>query len=361
MEQHIVEQYLARIGYASGPEQQLPEPEPNPNPRRNFRLAAIEEVQAQILDQLQEQYAAQQQAASTILSRPAIQNCSPDLREEASSPSIFPDMSSTASTPGTESDYQHWEPNLERESLLPTPPSAPPTKAEILVRLHSELERRQKTCLGIERQMKACQKKIRTHSSRQKKIEKEYDKRIAKFGKPVRGEKQETVDAEKQKDAKTADEAETEEMRDIYKQYDRDLSGVPTAESVDAFFAVIANTENHLKKAEEANTVAKKREARLEEKLSEARCAVFEMEDEIEIEEVENGATEKEVREPEVEKSRIEGHKEGKRKPKRGKGVKDRQQGEGEGGDKRVRIRRKRRWKISSKAGKMSSDIALDS
>ncbi|CAD6579652.1 MAG: hypothetical protein ASARMPREDX12_009324 [Alectoria sarmentosa] len=330
MEQYLTEQYLARIGYASGSEQQIPEPDPTPRP--DVRLATIDEVQAKILYQLKEQHSAQQQASPAISSRPANQTRMLDLREEAIL-SIHPEPSHDYKSP------------------------SPKTKTEVLVGLHSELERRQIICLGIERQIEACQKEIRTHPSKQKKIEKEHEKRIAESVKPERDEKQMAVDVEKGKDAKTAEEAEFEEMRDLYLQYDREVIGVPNAELVDAFFVAIADTEHHLQKAEEAKRAAKRREAKLEEKLYKARCSIFEIEDE--IEEVENGAMAQDARESKVGESRSEGLREGKGKgePRRRKRVKHRQQGEG--GDEKVRRRRKRRTNTSGKAGKISLDTAF--
>ena len=109
-------------------------------------------------------------------------------------------------------------------------------------------------------------------------------------------------------------------MRDIYRQYDRGLSGVPSAESVDAFFVIIANTENRVKKAEEANKAARKRGVKLGENLYKARCAMSEMEGK--IERMKKGKLVKEAREQNVEEyCSIGGHKEGKRKLRRGKGV----------------------------------------
>ncbi|KAL9064244.1 MAG: hypothetical protein Q9161_008998 [Pseudevernia consocians] len=373
VDQYLTEQYLARIGYASGPEQQIPEPgpdpDPDPDPRPDIRLATIEEVQARILDQLKEQQAAQQQASSAISSRPATQTCRPDLLEQALSPSILPDPPSTAHTPGSKARCQSFDSSHEHKPTSPCPSPPPPlSKTETLAALQFELERRQKICLGIERQIKACQKRLRNHPSKQKKVEEEHDKQIAESLKPVHGEQSTRgVDAAKRKDAKTAEEAEVEEMRDIYLQYDGGLVGVPTAEAVDALFVVIASTEHHLKNAEEANQGAKRREAKLEEKLYKARCAVFEVEEEIEV--VENGVMEQGAGELRVEKSRAEGHKKengkGKGKLRSRKGVQSRPQGKGEakgeGGHERVRRRRKRRRYISSKAGKMNSDCTLDS
>lgn len=346
----MTKQYLARIGYASGSEQQILEPDPIPRP--DVRLATIEEVQAKILSQLREQHSAQQQAPPTISSRPANQTRMPDLREEAI-PSIHPGTPSTTFMRRTKASYPPLEPSHGHKS------PSPKTKTEILVGLHSELERRQNICLGIERQIEVCHKKIRTHSSKQKKIEKEHEKRIAESVKPEHDEKPTAVDAEERKDAKTAEEAEFEEMKDIYLQYDREIIGVSNAESVDAFFVVIANTEHHLQKAEEAKRAAKRQEAKLEEKLYKARCAMFEIEDE--IEEVENGAMAQDARESKMGESRFEGHKEGKGKgkPRRRKGVKHRQQGKGEGGDEKVGRRRKRWTNASGKAGKISPDTAF--
>lgn len=317
-ERYLTEQFLARIGYASGLEQQSPEPDPNL--RSDIRLATIEEVQAKILDQLQEHYPSQRETPFTISSRPGTQIRRPDLREDAWSPSILPETPSTISRSGKETSYLPLKPG--HENISPLSPMDPrvPAKAQILAGLHSELERREKICLRIERQLKPCQKRIRTHPSKQKKNGKERDERIAKFYlKPVRYEDQGMIDAEKRKDAKTAEGAEMEERRNIYLQYDRELCGVPTAESVDAFFVIIANTEHHIKKTEEANKVERRRGEKLEEKLYKARCAMFEMEDD--IVQVESGAVVKEAREPEVEKSRIGGRK---RRPRRGKGAKKR-------------------------------------
>lgn len=355
MERCIAQQYLARIGYISSAEQHIPETDPNPRP--DIRLATIEEVQAKILNQLKEQHAAQRPAPATISIRPATQTRTPDFRAEAALSSILPDTPSIISATGTEAQHRTLGPSHKHES--PTPP----TKVEILARLYSELERRQNTCLEIERQIETCRKQIRTHPSKQRKIEKEHEKPIAEFVKPEHNEKQKKIDTEKRKDAKTAEEVEFEEMRNIYLQYDREIIGVPTAESVDALFVVVANTEHQIKKAEEAKEIAVRREVKLEERLYEARCAMFEMEDE--IEEVENGGLAKEAREPKVEDSRFEGYKEGKGKgkgkPRRRKGAKDRQQGTREGGEKKLGRRRKRRRNISSKTGKMSSDtFALD-
>lgn len=347
MEQCVREQYLARIEHTSDPEQQIPEPDPKP--RQDSRLMAIEVAQAKILNQLKKNFAAPKQAPATISAKPATQTRTSDLREEASSL-----LASAASTPATEASYQSLDPRHERES-----PPPPPTKAELLAGLQSELQRRQNICLGIERQLEACQREVRTHIPKQKKIEKEHEKRIVEFMKPEYDEKQKRVDVEKRKDAQTAEEAEFWEMRDIYLQYDRESTGVPNAESVDAFFGIIADTEHHLKMAEEANKDAKRREVELEEKLYRGRCAMFVIEDE--IEELENGGLTKKVRDAEVGETRIEGHKEGKRRPKPGKGVKDRQEGKGEDGVETVGRRGKRRRNISSKAGKMSSDTALNS
>lgn len=362
MDQYLTEQYLTRIEYAPGPEPQISEPDPDPDPRPDIKLAAIEAVQARILDELKEQHAARRQAPSAISSRPATQTRRPNLREEALSPSILPDPPSMASTPGSEARCQSFDSSHEQKPTSPFPPPPPPTtKAELLAALHFELGRRGKTCLGIQRQIKACQKEIRTHPHKQKKVEKEHDKQIVEFVKPVHGEKSKRVDAEKRKDAETAEGAEVVEMRDIYLQYDCESIGVPTAEAVGALFAIIANTEHRLKKAEEAIKVAKRRDARLEGKLYKARRAMFEMEEE--IEEVENGVIEKGIRELKVDKSSAEGHKKGKGKgkPSGRKGVQNRQQGKGEGDDEKVGRRRKRRRYISSKAGKMTSDSTLDS
>lgn len=173
------------------------------------------------------------------------------------------------------------------------------------------------------------------------------------FAQPVQDAKQDSADIVPQ----TAEEVEREEMRDIYLQYDRRLSGVPSAATVDALFVVIADTENHFKKDEEVSKAAKKRGAKLEGKLYEARCAVLEVEDE--VEEVENGGLGKDG-EWKVGKDRIEGREEGVRKSRRRRGGKDGRNGGGDGGDERVGRRRKRWSNLSSKTGKTSSDTALD-
>ena len=271
MDQYLAKQYLARIGYAPGPEHLNPGPDPSPRPQ--IRLATIEEVQTKILTRLKEQYPTQQEAPSVISSRAATHTRRSD--EEASSPSIFPNSPSTTSTPGTEASYRPSKPNYEHKSPRLPPPLPPPTKAEILAALYSELQRRQNICLGIERQIKACQKEIRAYPSKQKKINKEHEKRVAKHVNPVHdGKRNSVVHADTLKAAQTAEEARIVEKRSIYQQYDRGLIGVPTVEAVDAFFAIIASTEHHVKKAEEANKVTKRREEKLEEKLygAGARC-----------------------------------------------------------------------------------------
>lgn len=287
MGQCLIDQYLARIGYVSASEQQILELGPNPRP--DTRLANIGEVQTKILNQLTKQHAAQQQAPSSISLTPPAETSTPDLGEEAS-PYFLPGTFSTASTPRTEVSCQLLELKHERT----TPPLSPPTMAEILAGLYSELEHREKTCLDIECQIEACQKEIQTHPSKQQKIEKGHSKRIAESLKPVHGSKQKNVYPAGRKEPQTAEEAEIEEMREIYQQYDCGSAAPPTAESVDAFFVIIADTETRFKKAEGAKRAAKRREARLQQKLYGARCAVFEMEDE--IEEVGGGALVQECR-----------------------------------------------------------------
>lgn len=318
MERYLAEQCLAWIGYFSGPEQETPEPDLQTRP--NIRPASIEEVQAKIVNQLREQHAAQNLASSNISSRPATQTRRPDLREEASSPSIPPGNLFTTSIPGTETSFQSLKSRQTPKS--PSPLSSPPpqTEAEILAGLHSELERRQEICQSIERQIETCQKEIRTFPSKQEKIAEEHEKRIADFVKPEHDEKQKRVHTEKRRDTQTAEEAKMEEMRDVYLQYYRGLVGIPSAESVDAFFVIIANREHHVKKAEEANKAARKREVKLEENLYKARCAMSEMEGK--IERMKKGKLVKEAREQNVEEDcSIGGHKEGKKKLRRGKGV----------------------------------------
>lgn len=311
---YLAAQYLKRIGYVSGPEHEILEPDPKATP--NINLAAIKNVQPTYSNQLKGQYAAQQPAPSTISSTPATHTRRPDLREEATSPPILSENPSTTSTPSTEVSLHSLQPRHRPKSPSAPPPPPPQTKAQILAGLHSELERREKVCIGIEHQIEACQTEIRTLPSKQKKIATEHEKRITQLMKPEHAEIQIKATTEKRQDTQTVEEAKFEGMRDICLQYERESTGVPSAGSVDAFFAVIANTEHRVKKAEEANKGAKRREAQLEEKLYKARCAVFEMEGE--IEEVENGG--KGAGELEIGgNGRIGGNKEGKKKRRRGK------------------------------------------
>ena len=319
MEQYLAEQYLTRIGYVSGPEHGYQEPDPET--RSNIRPATLEEIQP-MMNSLEEQYAAQRLAPSTISSRPATQTRGPYLREEASSPSILYEIHSTTSTTSTEASHQPPKPKHKPKSPSAPPPPPPQTKAQILARLHSELERRQKTCVGIEHQLETCQTEIRTLPSKQKKVAKEHEKRLTELLKLEHAKRQIKATTEQRQYTQTAEEAHFEEMRNIYQQYERESTGVPTAESVDAFFVIVADTEHHVKKAEEANKAAKRRGGKLEERLYKARCAVFEMEGE--VEEMESGG--KEASESNVEGDwRTGGYKEGKKKKRRrGKGKKDR-------------------------------------
>ncbi len=355
MEQYLIEQYLARIGYVSGPGQQTPEQDSNS--RADNRLATNQEVQAKIPTQLKEQYTTQEQAPATFIPESPKQTDRQVLCEETPPLSIRPDTSCPNSMPGTEAGYLPSVPQ-HKHKFPPKSPSPPhPTKAELLTGLHSELERRQNICLGIEHQLQTCQKELHTLQTKQKKIKKQHEKGIATFENAVHNGKKISVDAQGRRDTQTAAEAEIEEMRNIYQQYDRKLVGRPNAGSVDALFVIIANTEHRLKNSEEANKAANMREVRLEEELYKARCAMFEVEDE--IEEAKNGVKETEAMEPNVKERRAEGHKAGKRKPRRRKEARDGQQREE--GDKRVRRRRKRQKKISSNVTKMSSNVACDS
>ena len=277
MEQHLIQQYLARIGYASSPDQQGLEPDPN-SYRSGTRQATAERLLLKVLDQSKEQYAAQQQQISTtnISSRPAVQNRGPESYDK---PFPIPDASFTTPSPGTENSYEALEPRHEHESRSSHRAPLRPIGAETFTGYHSELERRRKAGLKIERQIESCQQEIRAHPSTQKKINKEHEIRIAELVKPLHDEKEKHSDAEMRNRPKTAEEAEVEEMRDIYLQYDHESIGVPNAETVDAFFLIIANTERDIKTAEEANKAAKRREVKLEGKLYEARCAMLEMDD----------------------------------------------------------------------------------
>ena len=355
MEQDLIEQYLARIGYTSRQEQQIPEPDPDPRP--DIRPVTTEDDQAMTQNHSHEQFTAQQRDPATISSRSAFQNHRLELRRKKSPPSALPSTFST-SWQGTEASYHDaLEPSHEHMPPSLNQPPGPPTKAEIIAGHHSELECRQKICLKIERQISACQKEIRTHASKQKKINIEHEKRIAELMPDENRKPSSTSTAEEQNGPTktTAEEAEMEEMRNIYQQYDRGSIGVPNAELVDGFFAIVANTEHHLKKAEEANSAARAQEVKLEGKLYGARCVVYEME-----EEVRNGLRGREDRQPKVEdSSRVEGHKEGRRKSRRWRGAEDNTQqgklnGGGEGGG-------RRRRNVSSEIGKMNSYTAVDS
>lgn len=325
MEQYLIEQYLARIGYVSCPEQQIPDPDPDLRP--DIRLATEEEDQATTLNQFKQGFTDQQRGSAAISSRSAIQTRGPELREETTSPSTLLDTSFSNPWPQREASYQNFEPrHVHNSPSPPSPPAGPTTETERPAGHHSALERRQNTCLEIERQINACQKQIRSHPSKQKKINKEHEKRIAKLLKPAHDEKQNPFEATRRNEPETAQEAQIEKMRNIYLQYDRGSSiGVPNAELVDGLFVIVANTERHLKKAEEENKAAKGRVAKLEDQLYEARCAIrFEMDDGIGG--VEDGVVVEEARRAEVEIGKIEGHKQGRKRKSRGrKGVRDRQ------------------------------------
>lgn len=321
MKQYLIEQYLARIGYASCPEQQIPEPEPDSRP--DIRLATEEEDQAETLNQFKQGFTDQQRGPAATSSRSAIQTRGPELREEIMSPSFPLDTSSSNPWPEREASYQFFEPRHAHNSPSPPSPSPRPTETERPTGHHSALEQCQNTCLEIERQITACQKQIRSHPSKQKKIDKEHEKRIAKLMKPAHDEKPKSFEAARRNGPETAQEAEIEEMRNIYLQYDRELIGVPNADLVDGFFVIVANTEHHLKKAEEANKAAKGRVVKLEDQLYKAKCAMFEMDDGTGS--VENGVVAEEARRSEVEMSKIEGHKQRKKRKsrRRRKGAKD--------------------------------------
>ena len=140
------------------------------------------------------------------------------------------------------------ESSQKHKFRVPTsPPPLPPASADILAGLKSELECRQEIYLETERQLEACQNLICAHPSKQKNTKKELEKRFAGVLKLEHDEKRGGGDAERRKHAQTAEEAEIEVMGKIYSQYDRESIGDPDAESVDAFFGIIANTEQRLK------------------------------------------------------------------------------------------------------------------
>lgn len=327
MEQNLVEQYLARIGYASYPEQQMLEPERYSRP--DFRLATVKEDQATIPNQFKQEFTYQQRSSAAISSRSALQTRGPELREETTSPSILPDTSSPNPWPEREASYQSFNPRHAHNSPSPPSPPARPTETERPARHHhSMLQPLQTTCLELKRQINTCQKQLRNHPSKLKKITKEHDKRIARFLQPAHDEKQDLFEAAGRYGEETAaQEAIVEEMRDIYLQYDRGSigKGVPNAELVDGLFAVVADTERHVKKAEEANKAAKGRVVRLEDRLYEVKCAMFGMDGGIGG--VGDGVVvvEEEGRQSEVGMGRIEGHKPGKKRKarRRKKGARD--------------------------------------
>lgn len=324
MEQYLIEQYLARIGYASYPE---------PDSRPDISLATEEEDQAETLNQCKQGFTYQQGGPAAISSRSRIQTPRPELREETTSPSILYDTSSTNPWSEREASYQVFEPMRVHKSPSPPSPPARPTETERPAVHHSALGNLQNTYLEIERQINACQKQIHSHPSKQKKIKKEHEKRIAKFMKPAHDEKQNPFEATRRTGPEIAQEAEIEEIRDIYLQYDRGSSiEVPNADVVDGLFVIVANTELHLKKAEEANMAAKERVAKLEDQLDEARCAIrFEMDDGIGS--VGDGVVVEEATRPEVQMSKTGSPKQGRKRKsrRRREGAKDRRQGKGGG------------------------------
>ena len=158
-----------------------------------------------------------------------------------------------------------------------TPTYSTPNRGSKTYKTSLEFEHGQKTCLNIECQIDSTQKELRTHPSKQQKINMEHEKRITRRVQPVQDKKRKYSDAQRRKAPKTTDEAEVEEMRQIYMQYDRGSIGVPDAGMVDAFFDIIANTEHRLMKAEELPKAAKRREVVLKGKLHKARRAVLDM------------------------------------------------------------------------------------
>ena len=150
MEQHLIQQNLARIGHVSSPDHQSSEPDPNPY-RSGLKPATAERLLLKVLDQSKEQYAAQQQQqvpTTNIPSNPAFQT---RKLEPCNEPSFLPlDTSfTTPSSPGTETRH---EPRHEHES----PPSSPPPRAPLLRPTRSPsngLPSRRKTRLEIKRQL----------------------------------------------------------------------------------------------------------------------------------------------------------------------------------------------------------------
>ena len=183
MEQYLIEQYLARIGYVSGPGQQI------------LEQATNQEVQTKIPTHLKEQYTTQEQAPATFIPGLPKRNGRQVLCEEMPPLSIPPDTSSPNPMLGTEAGYPLLVSKHKHKSLS-RPPSPPrPTKTELLTGLHSELERRQNICLGIEHQLQTCQKEIHTLPTKQKKIKKQHEKEIATFENAVHNGKKHPVDA----------------------------------------------------------------------------------------------------------------------------------------------------------------------
>lgn len=106
MEQYLIEQYLARIGYAS-----------DLNPGPDIKAATIEDVQSKILNQLK------------VQQRPARM---PDLHE-----GIPLNTRSTNSTPRPEASHHTFVHGYESE--LPSPPPTPPPPKETEFLQHSRL------------------------------------------------------------------------------------------------------------------------------------------------------------------------------------------------------------------------------
>ena len=285
-------QHLARKGDVSAPEQQTPEA--NPDPRADTRREAIGRMQAKLLDNLGNQSTDQWQKPANISSKPAVQTRRPEMRKAAPATCTLSyahpliDLQGDAGLQTLE-EARH---EYEARSLPPYSPCL--AKARLLSALHLELGRRHEIYLLIERELEACQLEIDSYPFKQKEIRSEHERRIADFEKLVQNETPRTVDAEERNSARTAEEMEYEEMRKIYQEYDRVWTGVPDPETVDALFAIIAETDRQHKETEEANKVEEQREVTLEERLHEAKCAKYQIE--VEIEDVENGTVEKDAR-----------------------------------------------------------------
>ncbi|KAM0796393.1 hypothetical protein BDR22DRAFT_917809 [Usnea florida] len=243
---------------------------------RASRQGTTEKAQMKTTTQLSTKHAAQHHSPATISSTLATRTRASILDKE-SFPPLPPATSSTAPRPVLQDNRQPPKSN-------PNPPlPPPPTKAQTLAILSSELQRRQHTRSKIERQLDACLQELSTHPSKQPDIENQRSKRLSELLNPEPNSKPQNANAKPPKTAMTAEETEAQELRDRQLEYESGAVAPPDGKTVEAFFDIIADAERQLIKADEANRGAREREGKLDEELYRAHCAIFEMEDEIEV------------------------------------------------------------------------------